>query len=355
MNEEATSIAEDAKTPVEQNITASEYAARRLSVKQAPAIKPEAKPNVTEEKPEEKAESAPEKAPEEAKTEGKEVLSHVDLSELSDEDIAELAQKGKSGLLKRIAELTAKRKMAEEKAAQMEAYFQQQQAAKPLEAKVENNPFKSIASVEDLSKKAQEIAEVVEWAEEVLDKADHLGYQDIVAVVDGKELTKEQVKDHLRSARKAQTKYLPAQYKELQVKEQRKAVRSLAEKKATEEIEWLKSQEDNDGKRLYQSFMSDERLKALEDVAPDIAAQLPYYMAHAANSIYGRRSIPLETKPSPKLTPPSNPGSSAAPAPRADAPENKALRERSKALADSGSVSDFIALRTSQLSKRKSQ
>ena len=40
-------------------------------------------------------------------------LANLDIDELTDEDIRELAEKGKSGLLKRIAELTAKRKSAE--------------------------------------------------------------------------------------------------------------------------------------------------------------------------------------------------------------------------------------------------
>jgi len=217
MSEEATSVAGDAKTSVESeksNMTASQYAVRRLGeLKGKPdgALNPASRPQPTSQsapaaEQEEEQASNDQASTSESQPAGKDVPSQVELSELSDEDIAELAQKGKSGLLKRIAELTAKRKLAEEKAAQLEAYMAQQQNNKPLEPKVENNPYANIASIEDLGKKAQEVNDVVEWAEDVLDRAEALGYEDIAATVDGRELTKAQVKETLRNARKARDK-----------------------------------------------------------------------------------------------------------------------------------------------------
>ena len=367
MSEVAQSVAGDSNNSVateQSNITMGEYASRRLSElktrSSAPATpraesqsKPASKasPEVEEE---EKDESNPTKEGDEVtsepKADGKDVLSQVDLSELSDDDIAELAQKGKSGLLKRIAELTAKRKIAEEKTAQMEAYLQQQKKD-PFEQKVENNPYAQIKTIEDLSKKSQEIGEVIEWAEDVLDKADHLGYEDIAANVDGNDLTKAQVKDHLRRARKARDKYLPAQKKELDLTEKRRGLKVAFEQQAVKELDWLASSEDSDMKRQYQAMMADPRLKNIEDVVPDIAAQLPYLLAHATASIYGRKLISLAQQP--KVTPPGSPDGTAANGGRAEKPMDRIAKEASQRLADSGSVSDFVALRTAKLSQRR--
>jgi hypothetical protein len=264
MSNVAPSAAGDAKPTVnneQSNITTSQYAIRRLGELRAKPSAPVTQKQEIDEEPTPKAEPEDKEDFESPDSQeggepqnttdakGKEVLSQLDLTELSDDDIAELAQKGKSGLLKRIAELTAKRKMAEERMAQMESYIQQQTSKTALEPKVENNPYEHIKTADELGKQSEQVNEVIEWAEDVLDKAETLGYEDIAATVDGKELTKAEVKDHLRRARKARDKYLPAQQKELNAKEQRKSLRSAFENQATKELDWLSSQEDNDVRR----------------------------------------------------------------------------------------------------------
>lgn len=347
-------------------MTMADFASRRLAKMQerakAAAPKAEEPQQVTQQNGSEAEPSAEVKEPvseskegqtqePEPQAEGKDVLSKVDVSELTDEDIAELAQKGKSGLLKRIAELTAKRKLAEEKASQLEAAIRQSQPK--LEEKVENNPFASVETADELQNKYTEVGEVIEWAEDVLDRAENLGGDDVVANVDGKELTKAQVKEHLRRARKARDKFLPAQFKEIQAAEQRKQLKSAFEQKARQELPWLDG-EDNDLRKTYEAMVKDPRLTDLAKAAPDIEPQLGYIIAHAANSIYGRRTIPLgEQKPSPKMTPPANPSISAAGPERGEPKEVKVAKEASGRLRESGSMSDFIALRTAQLSKRK--
>jgi len=369
MSEVTQSVAGDSNNSVvteKSNITMGDYAARRLGelkarssngAKPPPQKEPnpasEAQPKVEEE---EKDGSNPTQEGEpvaaKPKTEEKDVLSKLDLSELSDEDIAELAQKGKSGLLNRIAELTAKRKIAEEKAAQMEAYLQQQQNKNPLEQKVENNPYSSIKTIDELAKKSKEINEVIEWAEDVLDRAETLGYDDVAANVDGNDLTKAQVKDHLRRARKARDKFLPAQKTELDAMERRKGMKTAFEQQAMKELEWLASNDDSDVKRQYQAMMSDARLKNIEDTIPEIAPQLPYLLAHAANSMYARKLIPI-TQQQPKVNPPGSPDGNAASTGRQEKPSDRMAKEASQRLADSGSVSDFVALRTAKLSQRR--
>lgn len=363
MSDEATSVAGDAKQAVvseKSNMTASQYAVRRLGELKGkpdgalnPASRPEATSQSAPAEEEQQEQASNDQAQAQPTPTSKDVPSQVELSELSDEEIQELAQKGKSGLLKRIAELTAKRKLAEEKAAQLEAYMAQQQNNKPLEPKVENNPYASISSMEDLGKKAQEVTDVVEWAEDILDRAEHLGFEDIAATVDGRELTKAQVKETLRNARKARDKFLPAQKKEIEAGIQRKGLRSAFEQQAVKELEWLATQEDNDIKRQFFAMLNDPRLKGMEEALPDVAPQLPYILAHAANSMYGRKLIPMDNKPSPKLTPPGSPSAAAAAGDRTPSAGERNVKEVSKRLADSGSVSDFIALRAAQLSKRK--
>jgi hypothetical protein len=103
--------------------------------------------------------------------------------------------------------------------------------------------------------------------------------------------------------------------------------------------------------------MADPRLKKLEELVPDLAPQMGYILAHASNSMFGRREIPLTTppvaKPAIKVTPPSNPSTSSAGSSRGDDADEKTIRNASKQLEKTGSISDFITLRTQQLTKRK--
>ncbi len=363
-NEVSPSVAGDVKQSVEQsNMSIGDYAAFRLgSAEKAKAEKPkpaEAAPKesapAVEEVEKEQEEShegtAPEATPE---AEGKEVPSN-NLADLSDEEISELAQKGKSGLLKRIAELTAKRKLAEEKLAQYEAYVaKQQQDAKTAhpEVKPENNPFNKIKSIEELSQKAAEMGEVVEWAEDVLFNAADIAATDVAVVQDGKEYTKAEVRHLLQNARKARDKFIPAQRQLLEANAQREAMKKAFSEQAVKEFDWLRSKEDNDLKRRFTAMLSDPRLKAVEEAAPDVAAQLPYLLAHAANSMYGRKTIPIEGKPSVKVTPPSSPGSEAAISGRSEERGSKVLKESSKRFMETGSIDDFISLRTAKYSKQ---
>lgn len=364
------SNAEDSKQSVEQsNITAEQLASRRIAQlsqkanpapKEEPKVEPKAQVEVeAEPAPEETEAAAPVKeggeVAEETKDEGKEVPSNINVDELSDDEIAELAKKGKSGLLKRIAELTAKRKLAEERAAQMEAALRANQTAPKLEQKVDNNPFAQIDRAEDLQAKWSEVGEVIKWAEAVLDDAEHAGADDPVTQVDGKALTKKQVKQYLRNAREARDTYLPAQFKEIQAKEVRKAAKAQYEQKARQELPWLAT-EDNDTKRQYEALVKSPLVEKVKKAVPEVEADLDYIIGHAVNSIYGRREIAMEsvgTKSTPKINPPANPGSTAAAPSGSEAREAKAMKDAKGRLKDSGSIDDYVALRAAQISKRK--
>jgi hypothetical protein len=351
MSEDAASNSGDVKAPVENKpMSEKDFLSSRiakLNAKAQPAeAKSESDPEEGQQKPEATSQEAEPKAKESSP---KDVLSK-DVDELTDEDIAELAQRGKSGLLKRIAELTAKRKLAEEKTAALEAAINTAKQRLP-EPKVENNPYANISNLKELQAKRKEVDEVVEWAEDIMFNSEDLSATDVAVTVDGKEYTKADIRESLKKARKARDKFLPAQFSELQAKDQRGQLETAFKQQARQELSWLEN-EDNDTRKRFQAMVNDPRLKAVKDAVPDIAPQIDYLIAHAANSMYGRKLI--EDKPkSPSINPPSNPSTSASSSERTDSRMDKSLKEIESRFKQSGSSSDFIALRAAQISKRK--
>jgi len=347
MPEVTSSNSADAKPAVENKpMTDKDFLSARIASRQkAPPSTTESAPEPEEKKEATSQEGEPTEAPK-----AKEVLSK-DIDELTDEEIAELAQKGKSGLLKRIAELTAKRKLAEEKAAALEAAVQQAKQQLP-EPKVENNPYANVTTVDDLQGKLKEVNEVVEWAEEILFRSEDMAASDIVATVDGKEYTKADIRESLRKARRAKDRFIPAQFQELQAKMERSNLETAFKQQARKELNWLEG-EDNDVRKRYEAMVADPRLKKLKDSVPEIAPQIEYLIAHAANSMYGRREIPMEKSKGPTLNPPSNPSTTAAAPEKAEARMEKSLKDVESRFRQTGKGSDFIALRAAQISKRK--
>jgi hypothetical protein len=357
MSEVTTSDAADVKPAVETEtkpMTEKDFLSSRIAKLSAKAPRPEAaQPESAPKQEDEKVEPTPQEGQAKPKeSPAKEVLSK-DVEDLTDEEIAELAQKGKSGLLKRIAELTAKRKLAEEKAASLEAAIQQARQ-QPQEPKVENNPYASVADPEELQKKKQEVDQSIEWAEDVLFRAEDLAADDVAITVDGKEYTKAFVRDYLRNARKARDKYLPAQERELVGREQRAQLEASFKQQARKELGWLDG-EDNDTRKHFEAMVNDPRLKKLKESVPEIAPQIEYIIAHAANSMYGRKVIEMESKPrSPAINPPSVPSTTAAAPERTESRTEKSIKDIESRFKQTGSSSDFIALRAAQISKRKS-
>lgn len=347
MPEVTSSNSADAKPAVENKpMTDKDFLSARIASRQkAPPSTTESAPEPEEKKEATSQEGEPTEAPK-----AKEVLSK-DIDELTDEEIAELAQKGKSGLLKRIAELTAKRKLAEEKAAALEAAVQQAKQQLP-EPKVENNPYANVTTVDDLQGKLKEVNEVVEWAEEILFRSEDMAASDIVATVDGKEYTKADIRESLRKARRAKDRFIPAQFQELQARAERSNLETAFKQQARKELNWLEG-EDNDVRKRYEAMVADPRLKKLKDSVPEIAPQIEYLIAHAANSMYGRREIPMEKSKGPTLNPPSNPSTTAAAPEKAEARMEKSLKDVESRFRQTGKGSDFIALRAAQISKRK--
>lgn len=277
-----------------------------------------------------------------------EVLSQYNLDEMSEQDLKELAEKLGSRAVARFGELTAKRKQAEEQLAQLQQSIQKNNQLSVKE-EVKNNPYNNLNTIEELQTKAKEVNDIIEWAEDTLFNSDGYGPNDIVTEVEGKDITKAEVRNALVNARKGKNKYLPDQLNKInQIAESKKAKQAF-QSKATEELSWLTG-EDNDVRQRYEAMINDHRFVALEkQVSPDISAQLPYLLAHAANSMYGRREI-KETKSGVKLNPPSV-GANSAPSSNRAKKGAKALADLNSRFKESGDKNDFIKLRTLQLTK----
>jgi hypothetical protein len=230
-----------------------------------------------------------------------------------------------------------------------------QQTPDPLKAPetVANNPFASLNTIEALQEKAEEINSVIEWAEDTLFQADGYSPEDVVVTIDGQELTKADVRKSLLNSRKSRDKFLPAQLKAVQAKEQGKELSASFNAKAIEELSWL-SGEDNDVRHQYNAIMQDKRVEEmLQSLAPDVSAQMPYLMAHAANSLWGRTPVKAD-KPvaSPTLTPPKKVGSVSASTEKSSSAPVKAIQKLAQQYKSSGNKTDFIKFRTQQLQTR---
>ena len=310
-------IAESAKNTV-SNISPSDFAIRRLGQPEEPVAEVETEATeeiqetpesvVEESVVEEATEQLPEETTEEVTNND---LSQYNLDDMSEEELRDLSEKLGSKAVARFGALTAKRKQAEEKLAQLEkqlAENKQDILNKPKA--IENNPYSGLKTVEELQSKNQELNDIITWAEEVLFESDGYSADDVVTEVEGKEVTKAQVRKSLLQARKARDTFLPDQLNRVQQVEHGKQLKEAFNSQALQELDWL-SGEDNDTRKHYEAMLNDKRFVDLQEkVDPDISAQLPYIIAHAANSIYGRKLI-KDTGKSVNLTPPKTGASSA--------------------------------------------
>ena len=359
-NEITEGVAEPStETTAEQsnNMSMADFVSRRLgqqnegTQEEAPIV--EATDEVTEEAEVESTEAEVNEEIVAEQTEepqgSEDVLSQLDLDEMSEDDLRELSEKLGSRAVARFGELTAKRKAAEAKLKEMEAQLQNNN---PLETQeVANNPYESVDTLEGLQEKAKEVTEVIEWAEETLFNADGYGPEDVVTEVEGKELTKADVRKSLLNARKARDKFLPAQLQKVQRVQQSHQLKEAFDAQAEQELNWLQG-EDNDVRKSYEAMIGDPRFNSLREKAdPEVAAQLNYLIAHAANSIYGRKPV-KETPKNTTLSPPKTAGTAASQSEKTVGKSVKALKNLDQQFRQTGNKSDFITLRTLQLKNR---
>ena len=342
--------------PVAQsNISTSNFASQRYRAKmeiakaqkslepkpilEQPKLVEEPQPEIVEQNQEPVEQNQEVGSQEEAKVLSKD----VEIENMSEGELRELAQKLGSKAVARFGELTAKRKAAEEQLAALQAQIAQRENKAPLEAKVENNPYAAINTPDELQTKFQEVNEVIEWAEDLIDRGEDLAADDVLANVNGKEYTKRDVKEAMRKARKARDTYLPAQNKEIRLMQDRNSLKQLLVERSKTELPWMQG-DDNDVRKQYEAMVSDERLKGIEKLLPDLAPQLPYILAHAANSMYARKPVDVN-KTNPKLNPPSSITGHSMDTLQPEGRQSKALKDLSDRFGQSNSYGDFLKLR----------
>jgi hypothetical protein len=326
-----------------------------------PVTQQEVEENRSQEAPENETSNAPKaesvNESEQQPAEESDVLSksskEIDLESMSEQDLRELAEKLGSRAVARYGELTAKRRQAEEQLNALKQELVKRDTQKdPLETKkIENNPFGDIDTVEKLQAKAKEVDEAIEWAEDILWHNEHLGAEDIVATIDGKDYTKAQVRKVMRDSQKARKDFLPAQLAEVNARQNRVAVKQQFSEAIKTELNWMQG-DDNDVRKQYEILKESPLLKQAMESVPDLEPYMEYMVAHAANSIYGRRPI-VESKPSARLNPPSMQASSSAQSEQPETRAVKAVKDIQQRFSSSGATTDFIALRALQHSKRK--
>lgn len=361
MSDNATSNAEDVKPSVNSSVvTESEFLAARIAAltdkmegKTPPAPKEEVAEVEEAAEPEVKEDASSEQAEPETEEKDASVLSQIDFDQLSEAEIMKLAEKARSKAISRFGELTADKKALQQQIANLQAQLAKTTSKSALETAPEIPPqiaaLKSLDEVKAMSKQA---SEVVEWAESVLDQNEHLAYDDVVAEIDGKPLTKAQVKQHLKTARKTKDQFLPAQLESLQAAAQRAALREAWNQKAKQELEWM-SKEDDDVRKKYDALSTSELVAKIKKAVPEVEPDLDYILGHAINSIHGRKyhALTTESKPGIKLTPPSAVKPSAGS--RAEESLSKSINELQKKFETTGSYEDAQALRTAQLKLKR--
>lgn len=343
------SIAGDAK-PSGENLSLQDIVSLRLggeeseeSTQEAESEEEAAEENTEDELKEEATESeesAEESEEEEPQEEEEESSTDIDLLNLTPDQIKELAKKGKSRLLERIGELTAKNKALEEKARS----FEEKQGTKEIPQ--DQNPFSGITSQEDLQAKYKEIEATLESTDLILEEHEDYGPDDYIVVGD-KEFTKKQIRKANRNAREALTKFLPAQSQHLAKMAQIENLAQQYQVAAAKEVPEIQDEESEIGKS-YKQVMSDPLIARVKKEIPELGMQVEYLVAHAMRSILGGKAkIVAGAGTKLKVKPPSSPVGAGA-AKSGNSPKGK-TKEAYSRFEQSGSVDDWIAARIAQI------
>lgn len=348
MNSEInTGNSEPETNSVDNTITTSDF----INSRSQPAeVQEEPKQVVTHaEKTEEAKELEVQESPEQVATEEKsaDVLSQVDLDNMSESELKEMGQKLGTKAVARFGELTARRKQAEERMQAMEQELHQlKQSTAKAAPQVKDNPLQKIKSMNELQKHQSAAQEVIEWAEDLLDQHEDEKSSSVIAHVNNKDMTKAEIKQQLRHSRNIVNKYVPAQVATLQRRAEIVNQSAAFQRRALEEFDWIRDKS-NPTSQKYNAMLKDKRIAALEKTNPEVSAQLPYILAHAANSMYGRKAIDAGKAP---ISPPKSVGGSGAKAERKPSNLSASQKEVNQKFRSSGDINDFIALRTLQKS-----
>jgi len=320
MSNEVISVDSESEQNSVGNITAEEFALQRLEQLQGeqPGDTQEVQAEeVLEEAVESEEETIQETGSESSKEETEDVLSQYNLDDLSEDELKDLAEKLGSRAVAR-------------------------------------NPFDDVRDIKSLQEKAKEINDIIEWSEDVLFESDDYSAHDNVTELDGKKMTKAEVRSALKNARKSRDLYLPDQLKKVQKAENANSLKKELGAKASKEFEWL-NKEDDETRKAFFSISANKDLQRVYKEYPVLGAELPYIIAHGVDNIYARKTVPsapVQSGTKPKINPPKSSAPSSAMPEQGQRKSSKVLKDLSSRFKKSGNKDDFISLRTKQLSRK---
>lgn len=276
------------------------------------------------------------------------------LAELSDEEREYLEENPESRLAKRIGKLVRERKEAQE--ALQAAQSQQQQQAETEPEKetfkpVENNPFADLADIEAVGSKTKELEDLREWMEDLLEDHEDNLVDDVIYTEKDAEFTKSEVRKRLRLVRKELGTFLPARKAELKQGAELAKAKEYFDGQAKEQIEWM-SNEDSEEFKAYSEALGNKdfanEMAEIKRVAPKIASQMNWILAHFTNSVMGgQKAKGVELKPiKPSKTPPPSSPRGAASLGRGGSTNKKKLQALESTAERTGSIDDAVAART---------
>lgn len=267
----------------------------------------------------------------------------IDLLSLSPEQIKELAKKGKSRLLDRIGDLTAKYRQAEDELQRL----RERQPTK--EVPQDQNPFKDLASLEEIKSKHAELEQTLETTDALLEEYEDYGPDDVIEV-GNQEFTKKQLRVANRNARNAITKFLPAQAEHLHKQQQYVEANKQYVAQAKKEVPEIQDEESEIGK-TYKQLVESPNIAKLKEVAPELGVDVEYILAHAVRSMVGKPKPKVSKGAGKKLKvkPPASPVGAGS-AKQGGGANNKVDALYQKFLS-TGSERDFVAYETAKRSQ----
>ena len=104
---------------------------------------------------------------------------------------------------------------------------------------------------------------------------------------------------------------------------------------------------------LMREMKNYQKLVEVNQKHPELGAQLPYLVAHAANSLYNNNRVPIaDTGKGVKLNPPRTASTTAATPEKKQSNSSKQIDDLATRFKKSGNKNDFITLRTLQMQNK---
>ena len=286
----------------------------------------------------------------ESETDKKLILDNygIDLDNLSEDEAKSLGRALRTESMKRFGRLTAQKREAEAKIADLESKTTSESQAAPVGSK--EDPMSEVWTLETLQKKETDLQAIEDWAEESLqseEKYDDNGEEYLVEV-DGKRYTKQDLQSIRSNTRKMLRKGGA-----LDKRHQFLADRQHFDGQALQFFPWM-SDESSSEFGEYQQFVGQDKYKAILDSIPEsnlfagllVEGNLRVRERMKANESNGSSA----SKPKEKPTAPAT-AASAAP-PRMSASENtrhrQAIAQAQKSFEETGSFTSLARLRELQ-------